>query len=167
MFKTLLALAQQTPLALLVSAVGPELRIIVTPCPKDQAAITKLAEQGLMIPLSLQGTPAELETGFANAISEYRESRASLDQQVADTTAVLAAAQKTAGVQGTKALQKSAIKTVAPAKAPTPRAIASVANAGQGDDCDDATGNGEDTDDDTVAAVVVEKTPEPTELSLF
>ena len=157
MFTDLFTLVQQTPVSLLITAVGQELRIIITPHCSKADDLPLQAEQGLLTQLSLQGTPAELDVEFATAIAHYKTSRSSLAQQVEATTAILEAAKQASVSSATKALKKGQATPKA-LPAPTPEA-----------DPDD---NDDDGLDGAAQSVVKQPTANspveaPPELSLF
>lgn len=83
LFASLFPLAQKTTLTLLITVEGDELRVNVTPRPKDDAKGEKT-----LYPLSLLGTPDELDRDFAEAVSIYEPSTLSvLEQARAASTA--------------------------------------------------------------------------------
>ncbi len=79
MFGDLYAIARHTPLHLIITPRGEQLSIIVMPKPTGEAA----SQQALTKPLSIVGTPAELEAEFTAAIGKYthavNELRSALD----------------------------------------------------------------------------------------
>lgn len=83
LFASLHPLAQRTTLTLLITVEGDELRVNVTPRPNDDAKGEKT-----LYPLSLLGTPDELDRDFAEAVSIYEPSTLSvLDQARAASAA--------------------------------------------------------------------------------
>ena len=64
-------------------------------------------EAVLKTPLSLTATPEELDQGFAQAIARFTGVRKSLEEQLSDTEAVLAAAKKESAQRATKAVKKA------------------------------------------------------------
>ncbi|WP_144154506.1 PRTRC system protein E [Paraburkholderia sp. BCC1885] len=83
LFASLFPLAQKTTLTLLITVEGDELRVNVTPRPNDDAKGEKT-----LYPLSLLGTPDELDRDFAEAVSIYEPSTLSvLDQARAASAA--------------------------------------------------------------------------------
>lgn len=87
-------------------------------------------EAVLRQPLVLNGLPVELDEGFAAAIQSFSAAHRSLDEQVAATTAILQAAEKSQAGKAQKALTKGGKKA-------TP---ASSSESEEDDDDDDATG---------------------------
>lgn len=79
MFRDLYAIARHTPLNLIITPRGEQLGIIVMPKPSGDAA----DNPALSKPLSIVGTPEELDTEFAAALAKYsasvNELRTSLD----------------------------------------------------------------------------------------
>ena len=63
-------------------------------------------EAALRQPLVLTATPAELDEGFAAAVSSYASVHASLSEQVAATTAILQEAEKSLVSTARKSLSK-------------------------------------------------------------
>lgn len=96
MFKDIFDLAKQTPLSLLISTSGKELLVIVQPCPTKGNDISESAKKGLMHPLSLQGTPEELDAAFTDLIASYTLERGSLVQQLAIASDAIKASTKKA-----------------------------------------------------------------------
>src|SRR6185437_10933882 len=88
-------------------------------------------EAVLRQPLVLNGLAVELDEGFAAAVQSFSTAHRSLDEQVAATTAILQAAEKSQAGKAQKALAKGGKKA-------TP---ASSGESGEDDDDDDdATG---------------------------
>lgn len=65
-------------------------------------------------PLTLTGTAAELDEGFAGILASYANKRQNLSDQLAATEAILEAAQKEAADKAKKSIAKPANKTAAP-----------------------------------------------------
>lgn len=86
-------------------------------------------EVALKQPLVLTGTPAELDTEFADAIAQYQGARLSLTEQVEATAAILAQAEKSQAGKASKALSKGK----------TPH-IPSAPSAASGDESDNESG---------------------------
>ncbi|MGQ7937326.1 PRTRC system protein E [Paraburkholderia sp. D1E] len=83
LFASLFPLAQKTTLTLLITVEGDELRVNVTPRPRNEVQGEKT-----LYPLSLLGTPDELDRDFAEAVSIYEPSTLSvLEQARAASTA--------------------------------------------------------------------------------
>ena len=68
-------------------------------------------DAAMLQPLVLTASAAELDAGFADALANYTGVRASLADQVAATTAILEAAQKTQVTKATKVLSGGKAKT--------------------------------------------------------
>jgi PRTRC genetic system protein E len=68
-------------------------------------------DAAMLQPLVLTASAAELDAGFADALAGYTGVRASLADQIAATTAILEAAQKTQVTKATKALSNGKAKT--------------------------------------------------------
>lgn len=79
--------------------------VVVIPQPKSNG------DSALSQPLTLTGTPAELDEGFAEALSSFQTSRLSLEEQTAATEAILNAAKKKSSEKAVKALSTTAGKT--------------------------------------------------------
>lgn len=111
MFKQLHALAKKATLMIVVTAEDDQqLRVNVTPTQVDLASKT-----GALRPLSLVGTPDELDEGFEEALTVWQAPRRSLVEQ--------AAAAAGAPDEKPKAAPKTAPKAkpaAAPAKSPKP-----------------------------------------------
>jgi PRTRC genetic system protein E len=120
-----------------ITGVGKDGRMKVMVMPQA----VKGSNLALAQPLAMAATPEELDCGFVGALTEFGASRTGLKEQVAVTTTIMAAAQKTEEGKATKALQgKSAAK---------PAAVATDA----GDD-----GDGDDSDHDARAGSLDEGT---------
>lgn len=112
MFTELAPLAKSTTLNVIVTAEGENLRVIVMP---------KAAKEGenpaLSTPLSLVGTPAELDAQFATIITGYTASRTSLEEALLASQTVMEAAKKDSVSAAAKKTTKAATSTpAAPAK---------------------------------------------------
>lgn len=83
---------------------GDSENLTVTVIPK----VTDAKEAALKTPLSLTGTPAELDEGFAQALATYVTARKSLADQVAQTAAILDAAKKQEAAKAVKSAPKAA-----------------------------------------------------------
>jgi len=68
-------------------------------------------DAAMLQPLVLTASAAELDAGFADALAGYTGVRASLADQIAATTAILEAAQKTQVTKATKALSNGKART--------------------------------------------------------
>jgi PRTRC genetic system protein E len=99
-------------------------------------------DAAILQPLVLTASAAELDAGFADALVGYTGVRASLVDQVAATTAILEAAQKTQVSKATKALSGGKAKSA-------------VADASSDDDDQDDTAGGEQSTASTPATSTV------------
>ena len=106
MFRSIYTLAKQTPLSLLVTAVGDRLRVIVVPSLQKDAKEETVPE-GLTEPLLLEGSPEELDAQFAQLLTEFTTERKSLSEQLAVTTAVLKATKEKSAKEAARSLSKS------------------------------------------------------------
>lgn len=150
MFKQLFELARKAgPLQLAVSADGEGDRMTVVVIPRGGAAKD---EPALSTPLSLTATAEEFEAGFVQALTGYSVRRMSLEEQVAATNEVLAAAKEASVKKGAAAASKAGARTVPKAQAKPDTA--------SGDEDDPGLDNdvGEGTDEAAGAAVA--STPE-------
>ncbi|MDQ7980340.1 PRTRC system protein E [Paraburkholderia sp. SARCC-3016] len=102
---------------------GERMVVVVVPRGDSKEAV-------LRQPLVLNGLPVELDEGFAAAVQSFSAAHRSLDEQVAATTAILQAAEKSQAGKAQKALTKGGKKA-------TP---ASSGESEEDDDDDDATG---------------------------
>ncbi len=107
-------------------AANPDNTITVTVTPKGAKV-----SGALDTPLSLTGTAAELDEGFAGILTSYANKRQNLSEQLAATEAILEAAQKEAADKAKKSIAKPANKTSAPI---------TDEEAGSGDEDDDEGG---------------------------
>ena len=90
---------------LILVANGDQIKVTVLP-------VAENTETSLKTPLCLEGTPAELDAGFIEAIQGYTFQRKTLDEQLAEANA---AAQAEAQVEAEKLKGKKTSKKVAPA----------------------------------------------------
>lgn len=120
-------LAGLTSLTLSLAA-NPDNTITVTVTP--MGAKTAGA---LNIPLSLTGTPVELDEGFATILAGYTAKRQDLSEQLAATEAILEAARKESADKAKKAIAK-------PAKSSTP-VVADDDEDSDGDQDDEGASN--------------------------
>jgi len=95
-------LSSSSHVDLLVSGNGDEMTVTVIP------KVTDAKAAALKTPLSLTGTPAELDEGFALALTTYSTARKSLADQVAQTAAILDAAKKQEAAKAVKNAPKAA-----------------------------------------------------------
>ena len=131
-------LSSSSHVDLLVSGNGDEMTVTVIP------KVTDAKAAALKTPLSLTGTPAELDEGFAQALATYVTARKSLADQVAQTAAILDAAKKQ---QAAKAVKS----------APTAAKPAAVSI----DDLSDEEGEGDAKSDTSSAPTVPTSSAEP------
>lgn len=104
MFNDLLALLEKRSLVLTLSAL-PEKRIRVTVTPRPKSDEDKKV---VIVPLVVEGTAAELDEGFAKAITDYSAASRSLEDSLAEVKATMDAE--------VKAAKDDAAKKVAEAK---------------------------------------------------
>lgn len=78
---------------------GEQMIVVAMPLPEGKDA-------ALRQPLALSALPAELDAGFSDAVQRFTGVYRSLDEQVAATTAILQAAEKTSSGKAQKALAK-------------------------------------------------------------
>lgn len=94
---------------------GDQMVIVAIP-----QADSKDKEAALRQPLVLTGLPAELDAGFADALTSYAGARRSLVEQVAATTAIIEAAEKDQAGKAKKTIAKNSKPALpAPSKAST------------------------------------------------
>jgi PRTRC genetic system protein E len=105
-------------------------------------------EAGLRQPLILTATPADLDAGFRAAVESYSSAHKSLDEQVAATTAILQAAEKSQAGKAQKALAK---KPTAALPAPT-----------SSQDADDDEARSADESETPVEASIPQPAEQPT-----
>ncbi|MFL9876480.1 PRTRC system protein E [Paraburkholderia megapolitana] len=127
---------------------------------KDDTMVVVVVPQGeskeaaLRQPLVLAGSPAELEAGFGEAVQSFSTAHRSLADQVAATTAILQASEKSQAGKAQKALQKKSTPALAaPAKG----------TASDGDDDADDTED-ESTGTTPLATTATESKPAGTDL---
>ncbi len=108
MFKHLYDVARHTPLHLIITPNGPQLRIIVTPKPTGEAA----NNAALAKPFSCTGTPEELDAEFPAAIQQYTQGvndlRAKLELPLSDLEAAAKKAEKKEAAKSAKEQEKKA-----------------------------------------------------------
>jgi PRTRC genetic system protein E len=134
---------------------GDEMMVFVMP----QGAAKEAA---MLQPLALTATAAELDAAFVEHLATYTGAHASLAEQVAVTTAILEAAQKTQVSKATNTLGKGG----------RPALPAPSASSGSSDDSSDDAGERDEEDQQSTAvaspAAVEEAAPKGTDLtSLF
>ena len=118
MFVELAQMAKAGPVTIIVT--GDEKSLQVTVCPKGAGP--------LATPISLTGSPAELDAEIAHCLLRFQGARKSLQEQMDATTAVLEEAKKASAGDAAKALSKAASK---PSKAAV---MADEEGDGEGDD---------------------------------
>ena len=107
-------------------------------------AVGTFTNKALSAPLSMVGTPEELDEGMADELGRWVGTRMSLREQVDAANLILEAARKESATAASKATQRPAAgkgKVVAPAKA---SAAAAGAVGGDDDELDDEAGDGSD-----------------------
>jgi len=122
-------------------AANPDNTITVTVTPKGAKV-----SGALDTPLSLTGTAAELDEGFAGILSGYTTKRQDLSDQLAATEAIMEAARKEAADKAKKSIAK-------PAKSSTPVA------ADEDDDGSDNEGDDESASNTAPTSTVSTSTP--------
>jgi len=122
-------------------AANPDNTITVTVTPKGAKV-----SGALDTPLSLTGTAAELDEGFAGILSGYTTKRQDLSDQLAATEAIMEAARKEAADKAKKSIAKPANKTAAPV-------------------ADEAVGSDDEDDDEGDASSTAPSSPVSTEVS--
>jgi PRTRC genetic system protein E len=146
MFSQLEALLAEASASLLLTITrSPDCRLCVTVLPQMPEG-TKTCT-GLATPLSVIATAAELDAGFAQALSEYVAPHVSLQQQVQASAAVLAAAKTELAAKVSKATQKPAAAAASKSKPasvapPTPAAGAACEDDDEDSDASDDSGHG-------------------------
>lgn len=146
MFSQLEALLAEASASLLLTITrSPDGRLGVTVLPQMPEGAKTCA--GLATPLSVIGTAAELDAGFAQALSEYVAPHVSLQQQVQASAAVLAAVKTELAAKVSKATQKPAAAAASKSKPasvapPTPAAGAACEDDDEDSDASDDSGQG-------------------------
>lgn len=104
-------------------AAGEELNLKIVGMDKDgvmKVVVMPKAVKGgnvaLAAPIALAATPQELDSEFVSVIASYAVERTSLQEQLAVTATLIAAAKQDAAAKGTKALQGKSVPVL---KAPT------------------------------------------------
>lgn len=147
-------------LAELASESTKGIMLLVTTSTDGQLSVSVLPQgsfdgdkAALANPLQLVGTPAELDEGFASAIGEFTTVRKSLQEQLADSLAILEAAKKVSADKAKSALAtKKPVTTVKPKSAPTTSSVASPVDEDEGNEA-------ETSDQDGDAAIVAVAVP--------
>ena len=117
LFKSLHTLAGQCPAILITVARdgADKLRVNVMPkAPTSDAGKTDVKEGALFTPISLSGTPDELDSGFAEALAGYTETRRDLRSAVEDARTTMQAATKAKKPSASPARTAPAPKTPPP-----------------------------------------------------
>lgn len=103
MFTELAPLVRATDkVVITLSMTGDAMSVVVMP------VIKNAADAALTTPVSLTATPAELDAGFAVAITAVTDSHRSLAEQAEATKSILDAAKTTQSSKATNALAKAA-----------------------------------------------------------
>ncbi|MGU7775653.1 PRTRC system protein E [Burkholderia sp. MR1-5-21] len=123
---------------------GDNVVVFLTPQGGKDAALRQ--------PLILKGTAAELDEGFAAAITSYSTAHKSLEEQVAATNAILDAQKATQVTKAQKALTKGS------------KASTSSTASGSDDEGDDEDDEGDQPASSASAAPVAESKPAGTDL---
>ena len=139
MWNPIYELAKTTALLLTISADQNANQLVVTVTPRPSGK----GDPALTQPLTLRGTPEELDTGFVDALTRYGTSYASLKETVEASLALIEEAKKAAVAKATPAAKPAAAKPVVATKpgASVPAAKAATATP--------ATQSAPETDDGT------------------
>jgi len=130
-FQQLTPLLNNATLVLTISGSAEALTLNVIPQPIDAKA-----DGGLKIPLSITGTAAELDAGFADALTSYTASYLSMAESIANAQAQMAEAEKEIkSASATKQAQASKARQVAAKAKPAPAAgnLFNTAETSEGD----------------------------------
>lgn len=102
MFSQLVPLVQSSEkVVLTLTMQGDAMSVVVVPVIKNPT------DGALMTPLALTASPAELDAGFADAVSAVTDAHLSLAEQAEATKSILDAAKSTQSAKATKALVKA------------------------------------------------------------
>lgn len=123
MFKALFALAQSCANVTLSITANADATVTVIIAPKPKEGVS---DGALKRPLSLTGTPEELDEKFIDLVGEYAQGRKSLEEQLESTKSVLDAAAKAAKDKASKAVVKASAGGKAAAAAGKPETPAKV-----------------------------------------
>lgn len=149
MFQALEALTREVGKVSLSLTVKDDTMVVVV-IPQGESKETTLRQ-----PLVLTGSPAELEAGFVEAVQLFSTAHRSLTEQVAATTAILQASEKSQAGKAQKALQKRS----------TPALAAPAKGAGSDGDEEDADETAdESTGATSLAGAAAESKPAGTDL---
>ncbi|SPS02932.1 PRTRC system protein E [Cupriavidus taiwanensis] len=103
MFTELAALVRASEkVVVMLTMQGDLMSVVVVP------VIKNAADAALTTPLALSATPAELDEGFAQALTSVTAARQSLAEQAEATKSILEAAKSSQSSKATKALVKAA-----------------------------------------------------------
>lgn len=125
MWNPIYELAKTTALLLTISADAKANQLVVTVTPRPSGK----GEPALSQPLTLRGTPEELDSGFVDALTRYGTSYASLKETVEASLALMEEAKKTAAAKATPAAKPAAAKPGASTKPPVSAPAAKAATA--------------------------------------
>ena len=104
MFKALFALAQSCANVTLSLTANADATVTVIIAPKPKEGVS---DGVLKRPLSLTGTPEELDEKFVALVGEYAQGRKTLEEQLESTKSVLDAAAQAAKDKASKAVVKA------------------------------------------------------------
>lgn len=158
MWTPIFELAKTTSLLLTISADTSAKQLVVTVTPRPSGK----PDPALSQPLTLRGTPEELDAEFVSAITQFSTAYASLKETVEAAVAVMAATKQSVA---TKAAAKPA---AAPAKAatPAPKKPATVVAAAPAV-TDRADDDGDDDEATASASTAEAPAPDDKTLNLF
>jgi PRTRC genetic system protein E len=151
LIQTLMMLARTGDFTIAVRAIGTDksaLSLVFVPVPREGQ------EPALAQPICLTGTVEELEAGFASALGQYVEARASLADQVAATLTILEGAKNASATKAADALKGKA-KSLAKPAAHQSALAAPTAPDGDQEESDAAEEIDEDELPDTATANVI------------
>jgi PRTRC genetic system protein E len=138
-FQQLTPLLNNATLVLTISGSAEALTLNVIPQPIDAKA-----DGGLKTPLNITGTAAELDAGFADALTSYTASYLSMAESIANAQAQMAEAEKEIkSANATKQAQASKARQVAAKAKPAPVAgdLFNTAETSEGDDLNATEGD--------------------------
>lgn len=123
-------------LSMTITAKDGLMTVVVIPKPATQAGADEDDKSSLSLPLSLKGTPQELDAGLLEALEQYGAARGTLQDQIEATIKVIKAGTEKSTSKVSKALDAAAKRTGATPKSDAKPAAGS-AKAGQEDGDDD------------------------------